>query len=114
MKTEKTPLCPDCGVRYRKVLTNFESGGVIVKNVAAFACPKCGCEIFSQEQAAEIRRRLQALSPSLQLARKISSAAGKKPVLYLPAELLSSVGLKIGDIVKIGLEGKHRLVITPA
>lgn len=106
--------CPKCGLEYEKITTNFESNGIIVSNVKAFACKKCGEEIFSQEQAAAIRKRIEALSPQVSLERKISSAAGHKPVVYLPNVILKSIGLKIGDTIKIGVEGKKRVVITPA
>jgi len=106
--------CPKCKVAYRKVKTTFESGGVFVQNVEALRCPKCGDELFSPEQAAEIRKKIEHVAPSLRIERKISSAAGKKPIIYLPREILAAAGLKIGDVVKMGLEGKKRVVITPA
>jgi len=53
-------------------------------------------------------------SQGAQAITQISSAAGKKPIIYLPREILAAAGLKIGDVVKMGLEGKKRVVITPA
>lgn len=107
----KSILCPTCRVPYRKVRTNFESRGVIVKDVEAYCCKICGTEIFSIPQVRAIRKKIEALSPSVSLERKISSAAGKKPVIYLPEPLLAVLNLRVGDMVNLAVEGK-RLVIS--
>lgn len=109
----RTPLCPLCHVPYDVIQTNFESRGVIVKDVDAFVCPKCGREMFSWEQVGEIERRIEALAPRVPTAeRKISSAAGKKPVMYLPEKTLKAVGLRIGDKVLVTVKGKS-IVLLP-
>ncbi len=112
MKTQNSS-CPICRVAYAVVQTNFQSRGVIVKDVDAFVCPKCGREVFSWEQAGEIEKRIEALAPRVPAAeRKISSAAGKKPVMYLPEKALQAVGLAIGDRVLVTVKGKS-IVLLP-
>ncbi len=106
--------CYKCKTPMKVGKTNFEIDGVIIKNVEAEICPKCGEEVFSAEQVIGIRKRFESISPSVKIERKITSASGKKPMIYLPAEVLEAVGMKIGDVVKIAAEGKHKMVITPA
>ncbi len=105
--------CPKCKKSYKKAKTMFESHGVILKNVECFKCPKCGDEVFTPIQTAGIRKKIEAFVTPLSLERKISTAAGKKPVIYIPEEILKKAGLKIGDIVSIGIEDTKKVVILP-
>ena len=111
-KTEFT--CYRCRVPYALVRTDFSARGVIVKDVEGYRCPICKEEIFSSEQAGEIETRLHALAPRVSFTRKVSSASGRKPAVYLPKELLDSVRLKIGDTITLGRQGPRGILILPA
>ncbi len=93
---------------------DFEARGVIVKDAEGFRCPRCGLEAFSSPQVGVIEKIIYSLAPSVRLSRKISSAAGKKPVIYLPIELLKAVGGRIGDKVELSVAGPGRIMLELA
>jgi len=101
--------CPNCNVEYEEVETDFDYGGVILRNVKATRCPKCGKELYTPEQYRAIKERLQSVAPPLKLRRKIS-AAGKRPIIYLPEDVIKAVKVKVGDEIDVYVEGE-RIVI---
>lgn len=104
--------CPEHGVDYRTVKTDYEQMGVILKDVEALRCPVNGELLFTLKQAEAIRQRIASLSPSIKLVRKITKAGGR-PSIYLPPEMVKQVGLKIGQEVAMYLADKKRIVIEP-
>jgi hypothetical protein len=50
-------LCPVCCVEYVGVAFDFEVNGVVLPDVAALRCPKCGEEVFSPQQQQEITKK---------------------------------------------------------
>jgi len=96
--------------------TNFEYRGVIVPNVPCFRCDNCGNIEFAPETMEYIRKKVNELAPRVILKRKISTAA-KKPIVYLPEELMNAARLEIGKDVALYVESstekKRRLVIEP-
>ncbi len=96
------------------VLMDYEARGVIVKDAEGLRCPQCGLEAFTSPQARNLEKIIYSLAPPIRLTRKISSAAGKKPVIYLPAELLEAVGGRIGDKVELCVAGPGRIMIELA
>jgi len=103
--------CVNDGAEFREVEIDFEYGGVVVRGVKALRCPVCGEEIIDLAQYGQIKRRIEALIMPLKLRRRISTA-GKKPVLYLPEDVVKAADLKVGDVVEIHMEGR-RIVIEP-
>jgi YgiT-type zinc finger domain-containing protein len=101
--------CPSCQVEYAEVETEFEYGDIVLRNVKATKCPKCGRELFTPEQYRAIRERLQSVVQPLKLRRKIS-AAGKRPAVYLPEDVIKAVNAKIGDEIEIYVEGKKIII----
>jgi len=101
--------CPTCGVEYTEVETNFEYGDVVLRNVKATRCPRCGRELFTPEQFRAIKERLQSVVQPLKLKRKISEA-GKRPVLYLPEDVVKAINAKVGDEVDIYVEGNKIII----
>jgi len=102
--------CPKCQVEYKEAKTSFEQLGVIIPNASCLKCPKCGDEIFTPAQVRAIRERITAIAPQLKLIRKISQA-GRRPAIYLPDDLITTLGLSIGDEVAIYTEGKKKIII---
>ena len=45
----------------------------------------------------------------LKLRRKISTA-GKKPIIYLPDDVVKAINAKVGDEIDISVEGKKIIV----
>ena len=105
--------CPKCQIEYVEAKTDFEYQEIIMRNVDCLKCPKCGVALFTPEQYDMIRKRFSGLAPTLRLTRKVS-AAGKRPAVYLPKDIVKAVGLKIGDEIDIYLQGKNRIVIELA
>lgn len=101
--------CPSCGVEYVEVETDFEYGDIILRNVKATKCPRCGRELFTGEQYRAIKERLQSVLQPLRLKRKISKA-GKRPVLYLPEDVVKAIDAKVGDEVDIYVEGNKIII----
>jgi len=101
--------CPRCNVEYEEAETDFEYGDIVLRNVKATRCPKCGQELYTPEQYRDIKERLQSVTPPLKLRRRIS-AAGKRPVIYLPEDIVKAVKANIGDEIDIYVEGE-RIVI---
>ncbi len=105
--------CYRCNATYELVRTDFSSRGVIVRDVEGYRCPVCKEEIFTSDQADVIEKRIYALAPRVPSSeRTISSAAGKKPMMYLPEKALDAVGLHIGDKVSVSVQGKS-IILTP-
>ncbi len=101
--------CPKCDATYVEVETDFESGGVLLRNVKALRCPKCGEELFTMEQYRAIWDRIHSLAPPLRLKRKISTA-GKKPIVYLPEDVVKAIDAQVGDSVDVYVEGKKIVI----
>ncbi|MBI4360460.1 hypothetical protein HY572_01665 [Candidatus Micrarchaeota archaeon] len=96
------------------VRMDYEARGVIVKDAEGLRCPQCGLEAFTSPQARALEKIIYSLAPPIRLTRKISSAAGKKPVVYLPAELLEAVGARIGDKMELCVAGPGRILMELA
>jgi hypothetical protein len=105
--------CPDHGVDYQIVKTDYEQLGIIVKDVKALRCPVDGEILFTLQQAEAIRRKISSLAPAVKLVAKITRAAGK-PSIYLPPEIVKQAGLKIGQEVEVYLADKRKIVIEAA
>jgi hypothetical protein len=105
--------CPEHGVDYQTVKTNYEQFGVILKDVKALRCPVDGEELFTMKQAEAIRQRIASLSPRLKLIRKITRAAGK-PSIYLPPEIVKQADMRIGQEVAVYLAEKNKIIIEAA
>jgi YgiT-type zinc finger domain-containing protein len=101
--------CPSCNVEYEEVETNFEHEDIVLRNVKTTRCPKCGRELFTPEQYRLIKERLESVAPPLKLRRHIS-VAGKRPVIYLPEDVVRALRAKVGDEVDIYVEG-NKIVI---
>lgn len=108
----KTVLCYKCRSPMDLVLSPFEAKGVIVKDAEGYHCSRCGLDAYSSDQVDAISRIVYALAPPIRLTRKISSAAGKKPVIYLPSEILHAAGARVGDRVDLTVGGPGRIVLT--
>ncbi len=109
-----TVRCYKCHVPMDVVRMDYEARGVIVKDAEGLRCPQCGLEAFTSPQARTLEEIIYSLAPPVRLSRKISSAAGKKPVIYLPAELLKAVGGRIGDKVELCVAGPGRIMVELA
>jgi len=103
--------CVKDNVELEEVETDFEYKGVVLRGVKALRCPVCGEEMFDLEQYGEIKQRIEAIIKPLKLRRRIS-AAGKRPAVYLPEDIVRAAKVKIGDAVEIYTEGR-RIIIEP-
>ncbi len=101
--------CPKCKEEYEEVEVDFEYGDIILRNVKALRCPKCKEELFTPEQYRAIRERLRSVVQPLKLKRKISTA-GKKPIVYLPEDVVKAINAKIGDNIEIYVEGNKIII----
>lgn len=97
--------CPKCNIKYEEVEVDFEYGDIILHKVKALRCPKCRDALFTPQQYGVIRERLRSVVQPLKLKRKISTA-GKKPIVYLPEDVVKAINAKIGDKIEIYVEGK--------
>jgi hypothetical protein len=98
--------CYRCHVAYDLVRIDFSARGVIVKDVQGYRCPICKEELFTSEQAGEIEKRIYALAPRAPIKRKVSSASGHKPAIYLPKDLMDAVHLKrLATPLRLTVEG---------
>ena len=102
-------ICPKCNKRCEEVTIDYEFQGVILCNVKALRCPDCKEELFTLEQYDAIRNRLSNVIQPLKLKRKISTA-GKKPIVYLPDDVVKAIDAKIGDEIDIYVEGKKIII----
>ena len=90
---------------------DYEYRGVIVRGVKALRCPVCGEEIIPSEEVARIMSTIREAAQPLRLKRNIS-VAGRRPVVYLPEDVVKAVKVKVGDEVYIYTEG-NRIIIEP-
>jgi YgiT-type zinc finger domain-containing protein len=101
--------CPKCSKEYEEVTVDYEYGGIVLRNVKALRCPDCKEELFTLEQYDAIRDRLRCVLQPLKLRRKISTA-GKKPIIYLPDDVVKAINAKVGDEIDISVEGKKIII----
>ncbi|HEX9862375.1 MAG TPA: AbrB/MazE/SpoVT family DNA-binding domain-containing protein [Candidatus Bathyarchaeia archaeon] len=101
--------CPKCDTEYLEVEVDFEYGDIILRNAKALKCPRCKEELFTPEQYSAIRNRIHSVVQPLRLKRKISTA-GKKPIVYLPEDVVKAINAKIGDEVDVYVEGKKIII----
>jgi hypothetical protein len=102
-------VCPKCKKKCEEVTVDYEYQGVILRNVKALRCPTCKEELFTLEQYDAIRNRLRSIIQPLKLKRKISTA-GKKPIIYLPEDVVKAINAKVGDEIDIYVEGKKIII----
>ncbi len=101
--------CPKCNTKYVEVEVDYEFGDIILRKVKALRCPQCKEELFTPEQYRAIRERLRSVVQPLKLKRKISTA-GKKPIVYLPEDVVKAINAKVGDAIEIYVEGKKIII----
>jgi YgiT-type zinc finger domain-containing protein len=102
-------VCLKCRKKCEEVTIDYEYHGIILRNVKALRCPECKEEVFTLEQYDAIRYRLRNVIQPLKLKRKISTA-GKKPIVYLPDDVVEAIDAKIGDKIYIYVEGKKIII----
>jgi hypothetical protein len=102
-------ICQKCNKKCEEVTVDYEYQGVILRNVKALRCPDCKEELFTLEQYDAIRNRLRSVILPLKLKRKISTA-GKKPIIYLPEDVVKAIDAKVGDEIDIYVEGKKIII----
>jgi len=105
--------CHKDGSEMKRTKVDYEQFGIIVRNIEAYKCPKCGEEVFTSDQVDHIQKRMEELLPQPRISRKITRVA-KNPAVYLPKELLTATGLKIGDEVMLYSARKRCVVIEAA
>ncbi len=103
--------CYKHDIEMQPAVVDYEHRGVVIKGVQALRCPECGEEVIDVEEYAKIRKRIEAIIKPLKLRRKIS-AAGKRPVIYLPEDVVKAANIKIGDDVDIYMED-DKIIIAP-
>jgi len=101
--------CPKCKTEYAEVVVDFEYADVILRNVKALKCPQCEEDRFTPEQYRVIRERIRSVAQPLKLKRKISTA-GKKPIVYLPEDVVKAINAKVGDAIDIYVEGNKIII----
>jgi hypothetical protein len=102
-------VCPKCNKECQEVTVDYEYQGVVLRDVKALRCPGCKEELFTLEQYDAIRDRLRNIIQPLKLRRRISTA-GKKPIVYLPEDIVRAIKAKVGDEIDIYLEGKKIII----
>lgn len=102
-------ICPKCNKQCEEVTIDYEYQGVVLRNAKALRCPNCKEEVFTLEQYDAIRERLRNIIQPLKLKRKISTA-GKKPIIYLPEDIVKAINAKVGDEIAIYTEGKKIII----
>jgi len=103
--------CYKHDVEMQAVVIDYEYRGVVVKGVQAMRCPECGEEVIGVEEYAKIKRRIEGLIKPLKLRRRVS-AAGRRPAIYLPEDVVRAAHIKIGDEVDIYMED-DKIIISP-
>ena len=102
-------VCPKYNKECQEVTVDYEYQGVVLRDVKALRCLGCKEELFTLEQYDAIRDRLRNIIQPLKLRRRISTA-GKKPIVYLPEDIVRAIKAKVGDEIDIYLEGKKIII----
>lgn len=103
--------CPKCEVEYEEMEGNFEQFGVMIQGIGRLECPICHHRVFRGNEVDKIQESIKRLGPRRIVKRKLTKAAGR-PAIYLPADLLQELGVKIGQEVFLYVRDK-KLLIDP-
>jgi YgiT-type zinc finger domain-containing protein len=107
-----------CGSKMRKAKTKLElfGGDIIINDVEAYYCPKCGEELLTTDQVTAAQNKLHQGFPGFDTysIRKKVTKVGNSLTVPLSKELADYMGVKKGDDVRITLKNKHRLIVDVA
>ncbi len=92
----KAPVyCTDCHIKMEPIKIDIKRGNILLMNVDAYKCPKCGKELLDVETASRIEREF-ALRHSEEIKGyevKISSD-GRNYLIRFPKELSKTLATK--------------------
>lgn len=104
-----------CGTRVEKIKTNMElfDGGIILRDVDAYYCPKCKEEILTTNQLSSAREKLKEILPNFEAfsLRKKITQLGNSLSIPISKELAEFMHLRKGEEVRIVVKNRNRLIV---
>ena len=108
--------CARCDKEMKLVLLpkyEYEEG-YLLRNVAAYKCPKCGKTFFTEAQAKEMESKTTETKEYVFGFERKLMISGKSLVVTIPYELAEHLNVKQGQKVKIFPIAKEGLMIRKA
>jgi len=107
-----------CGAKMRRTKTRLElfGGDIVINDVDAYYCPKCGEELLTSQQATAAQDRIYKSIPGFETysIRKKVAKLGNSLSIPLSKELADYMNLRKGGEVRITLKNRHRLIVDVA
>ncbi|HEY9205924.1 MAG TPA: YgiT-type zinc finger protein [Candidatus Methanoperedens sp.] len=94
-ETKAPAYCTDCHIKMEPVKIDVKRGNIMIMNVTAYRCPKCGKELLDVETASRIEREF-----ALRHAEEIKgyevkiSSDGRNYLIRFPKELSKTLSTK--------------------
>ncbi len=100
-----------CGGEAQRVRLEVKPYGVSIGGYPGYKCEKCGEEWFDEKTAdgIELKTRKTGLF-GLEAKGKVG-VAGNSLIVRVPKHMAKFLGIKKGSLVKVGPEGKDKLII---
>ena len=95
LETKAPVYCTDCRIKMEPVKIDVKRGNIMIMNVTAYKCPKCGKELLDVETASRIEREF-----ALRHAEEIKgyevkiSSDGRNYLIRFPKELSKTLSTK--------------------
>ncbi len=95
LETKAPAYCTDCHIKMEPVKIDVKRGNIMIMNVTAYRCPKCGKELLDVETASRIEREF-----ALRHAEEIKgyevkiSSDGRNYLIRFPKELSKTLSTK--------------------
>ena len=106
-------VCKKCKeVAEKTVLSRYEAEkGIVLEDVDAYECPKCGEFVFTEEQIEEIEKRVEAIKTHRFSFKRKITISGRSLVINIPEDMVRHMKIHKGKITKLTpLDDKRFLV----
>jgi len=106
-------MCNKCGMDTREVvLESYEyEEGILLRNVPAYECPKCGEFIFTEKQVEDMEQKTDLIKAEMLAFERKVTISGRSLVINLPEDLVKHMNIIKGKTVKIIPAGKKRFIV---
>lgn len=109
----KKLVCTKCGEAVKKVLLpSYEhEKGIVLKDVEAFQCRKCGEFVFNEKQISEVEKRTELIKVHQFAFERKLTVSGRSLVVNIPEDIVRHMRLSKGSRARLTpVDDKHLMI----